>query len=339
MSLISLIFSLVGLALLAGFVWLLTLPGRYRIEKRLLIKRPVAEVYAKVKDFRSWGEWSPWMLHEPDCPVTYSESPAADSVGGSYAWDGKKIGAGSMTHVAMAPNRSLTMELVFTRPFKSRSDIYFEFSETAEGTEISWIMESGMPFFFRPLIKMVKQGIGSDFELGLLLLRHALDPSAEVPVLEFPGETERAETHYLCTEWSGDMADIGPAAEKAFTQLFQALGAAGIEHDGAPFTTYTKMKFTNDSKWFQLRMCVPVVEGTRCEGLKAGKIPAGRYFQGQLKGRYDFLGCAWNSVIANARMNGHKVLFGKPCLELYENDPAAVESPAEIVTSIYLPLK
>ena len=339
MSLSLSILALLGIGLFIAFMWLIALPGKYRVEESIEIAAPLETCFNYLADFRNWPAFSPWIMHEPDCPLTFSTSPAPNQQGGSYSWDGKYIGAGSMTHEFIEPNRLMVMQLKFLRPFRSRASVGFECSELGGATKITWTMDSKVPLFFRPMLNMLKQSIASDYQLGLYLLRNQLDPSAEVPDIQFLGVTQREQTRYLYKEWSGDLRDVPTAMQVSFPALIEQLAQAGLEPAGAPFTIYTKMKFTSDSKWFNLRMCVPVADETDCSEIPSDIVPGGRYFHGQLTGSYQFLGCAWNSVISHARMHKQGVRFGKPCLELYETDPDQVANQQELVTSIFLPLR
>lgn len=37
------------------------LPGKYLIEKSIVINRPAAEVYNKVADLNYYSQWNPWQ--------------------------------------------------------------------------------------------------------------------------------------------------------------------------------------------------------------------------------------------------------------------------------------
>ena len=67
-----------------------------------------------MRDLRGWRDWRPWLLHEPDAALTYSDEP--DAAGGWYDWDGKIIGAGRITQVALHGPERIEQRLVFRRP-------------------------------------------------------------------------------------------------------------------------------------------------------------------------------------------------------------------------------
>lgn len=65
--------------------------GTRTIGECRVINKPRAEIFAKIRDLRSWPEWSPWLIAEPDAKVDYSGDTSA--VGGKYSWDGTVSGS------------------------------------------------------------------------------------------------------------------------------------------------------------------------------------------------------------------------------------------------------
>ena len=60
------------------------------VQRSTTINAPVETVFAEIRDFKKWPVWSPWLICEPECAVTY----AAD--GKAYDWDGEVVGSGGM---------------------------------------------------------------------------------------------------------------------------------------------------------------------------------------------------------------------------------------------------
>ena len=83
-------------AIAVGAIYLNRLPGGYTVHRSLVIKADRRTVFDKIRDTPSWGEWSPWLMHEPDARLDFSANPGEE--GGSYSWDGQYIGAGTLTH-------------------------------------------------------------------------------------------------------------------------------------------------------------------------------------------------------------------------------------------------
>ncbi len=63
-------FSTISIILLLIVVFLLlylaTLKGSYSIRRSQLINSDIETVFNKMIDLKSWPEWSPWVIHEPE---------------------------------------------------------------------------------------------------------------------------------------------------------------------------------------------------------------------------------------------------------------------------------
>ena len=100
-------------------------PSRYQVTRSINIRRSPQDCFDTVINLRTWPAWSPWLLHEPDCKIIYSDAP--DTVGGYYDWDGKYVGAGKITHQHAEAPAELEQTIQFLRPFKSCAHIFWRF--------------------------------------------------------------------------------------------------------------------------------------------------------------------------------------------------------------------
>jgi len=53
-------------------VYLATLDGGYKVDRSIVIEVAPQQVFDRVRDLRSWKDWSPWLIHEPDTTLEFS---------------------------------------------------------------------------------------------------------------------------------------------------------------------------------------------------------------------------------------------------------------------------
>ena len=332
MSTFLLIFALI---LAAGFLYLSRLPKKYEIRRTLVMGAGRAAVFDRIRDLRGWSEWSPWLLHEPGARLDFSADQ--DQPGGHYTWDGRYIGAGRLTQVRFEAPARIEQRLEITRPYRSLAEVCWELVEAQGGTEVTWVMRSRMPLLLRPLIPMMAEMIGKDFELGLARLRGRIDPDAPRPELRFEGETTLEPQEALVIPFSGGLKEMVQAMESGFPRLMQHLGSGGVTPSGPPFTAYHKVDMKK--KHFRCDMALPVSAGLDSGPFDHRGFSGGRHYKVSLTGSYDFLELAWYAAIGHARMLKLRLDKRRPMLEVYETDPASVVDPQEIRTVLYLPLR
>src|SRR5689334_6603151 len=71
------------------------LPKTYNVEKSIVINKPLAETMDRVGNLNYYSQWNPWQQSDPTAKHTISGEPM--SPGHRYAWEGKKVGIGSLT--------------------------------------------------------------------------------------------------------------------------------------------------------------------------------------------------------------------------------------------------
>ncbi|WP_296805395.1 SRPBCC family protein [Thiocapsa sp.] len=322
------------LIIAAVIVHLARLPASFAIQRSRLMRVDRPRLFDAVRDLRSWKAWSPWLLHEPGAELSYSDEPDHES--GSYRWDGKHIGAGTLTQVRFqAPDR-IDQRIVFRRPFKAQSDVWWEFKEQDGGTEVTWGMRGRMPFGLRFMVPTMSRAIAKDYDLGLAMLNGYLDPSAAHPEIRFVGPCERAPRRAVTIPFSGSMEAMVAAMEEGFPRLAAQLEGLGITPAGEPFTVYHKV----DAKagLFVCDLAMPIPDGADSGELLVKEFDGGRYFLTELRGSYDFLESAWHSLTAHLRMYRIKQDRTRPSLEVYAEDPRSVGHENEILTQIFVPI-
>ena len=172
------------LAITALVIWFLIKVDRQPIDfcitRTAIIPAPAATVFPLVNDLRQWPNWSPWAKLDPAMQQTYT-GPAA-GVGASYAWTGNsKVGAGRMTILASQPNKLVSIQLEFLRPFKANNLTQFTFKDEGANTFVAWRMTGENNFMARVfgLFMNMDKMVGRDFEKGLTQLKAAVQPAAK----------------------------------------------------------------------------------------------------------------------------------------------------------------
>jgi effector-binding domain-containing protein len=324
-----------ALIIFGVLVYLACLNGDYEVRRSLLMNVDRQTVFNKICDFRSWAEWSPWLMHEPDTRLEYSDAPEQE--GGWYTWDGTRVGAGKLTHVKIDSPERIEERIEFLRPFKSTNSVWWEFAKKNGQTEVSWNMKGTMPFFFRFMAPMMTMMIGKDYDLGLALLRGKLDPQAEKPDIRFEGEAVLESRHALTIPFKGGMDEMITAMTDGFPKLAAHVEQSGSSLTGMPFTAYHKVN--PKTKYFECDIAVPVAQDTADGDFVGKSLGAGKYFQVSVSGSYNFLELAWYSAMSHIRMLKFKMDKSRPSLEVYENDPDTVAHTNEIQTTLYVPIR
>lgn len=147
--------------------------SNYEVERTTRIEAAPSAVIANIVDFKKWQAWSPWEDLDPALQRTYS---GADSgVGAVYEWSGnRKAGAGRMEILDVEPDRSVTIDVRFVKPFKSHSTSTFSVTPASDSASgVTWSMTGPKTFMTKVMgiFTSMDKMIGPDFEKGLARLK------------------------------------------------------------------------------------------------------------------------------------------------------------------------
>jgi uncharacterized protein YndB with AHSA1/START domain len=166
MTILFIILAIIAFILIVAAV----LPGKYLIEKSIVINRPAAEVYNKVANLNHYSEWNPWQKQDPAAISTISGEPA--HVGHKYHWNGKKVGEGHLTVRSTVPGKAINFDLQFIKPFKSQAIDAWDFTDTTDGTKTVWRNSGELPFPVARLMgPYLNKQLNKQFEEGLKSLK------------------------------------------------------------------------------------------------------------------------------------------------------------------------
>jgi hypothetical protein len=155
-----------------------TRPGKYRVERSIVVAAPAERVYGLVANLQRWGEWSPWEKLDPAMKRDFAGTPAEP--GATYHWAGNdKVGEGRMTITAAAAPSSVVYRLEFLKPWASVSTTEFRLAPEGAATRVSWAMngEAGFTEKLFTVFMDMDAMIGKDFEQGLATLKGVAEGS------------------------------------------------------------------------------------------------------------------------------------------------------------------
>ena len=305
---------------------------KVHVSKSIFIDAPVERVYGIVRNFRQWPTWSPWLITEPDCAVTYADD------GKQYAWDGTIVGAGEMEVVGEAPNEEIVYHLRFLRPFKSKADVAMRFAKRDQGTEVTWTLMSSLPFFLFFMRPMMTALIGMDYRRGLTMLKDYVETGSVPSRLEFPGEQAVASTPYIGIRRGCSIDDIG-SVMAADSQRLQAWSEGeGQQRGGNPFCIYHRWDLIKGLTEYTFAVPLASALSEAPNGFTIGERPACRAFVVKHTGPYQHLGNAWSAGMFRARNKIFRQSRTVPPFEILENQRGEVPD-AQLVTTVHFPLK
>lgn len=130
------------------------------------------------------------------------------------------------------------------------------------------------------------------------------------------------------------MAELKDLFDRAFGEVFAAIGKQGVAPAGAPFGYYP-VKPTDAG--VQVEAGVPVAGPVSADGdVVASALPGGRVVHGTHVGPYELLEQTYGALMAWVQEQGLTLAAGM--WECYVSDPAAQPDPATWRTEIYWPL-
>ena len=146
----------------------MTSSDTFVVERQRRVAAPPARIAERLIDLRRWQAWSPWEDLDPQLQRTYSGPDSG--VGAVYEWSGnRKAGRGRMEITGVEPDRSVTVDLQFLKPFTSRSTTVFSLRPDGDGTVVTWTMTGPKTLMTKVmgLFTSMDKMIGPDFEKGL----------------------------------------------------------------------------------------------------------------------------------------------------------------------------
>lgn len=137
------------------------------VSRTVTMAAPPERIIPEIVDLHRWRSWSPWEDLDPELTRAY-DGPQS-GVGAGYDWSGnRKAGAGRMQVTAVSPD-AVSLDVTFTRPFKSESRAEFQLVPGPHGTTVTWQMLTPKTLLTRlfGLFMNLDKTVGPDLETGL----------------------------------------------------------------------------------------------------------------------------------------------------------------------------
>ena len=149
----------------------LLLPGKYHVQRSIVIATSPATIYPYLANLKRWPEWSAWTTAQ-DPTLVYSYEGPEEGAGAISRWEAKKLGQGEMKLTAADPVKGVHFDLSFEHgQYRCVSALLF--APTDNGTQLTWSMDgdSGANLIGRWFNLIMDRMIGPDFEAGLAKLK------------------------------------------------------------------------------------------------------------------------------------------------------------------------
>jgi len=151
-------------------------PKSYKVNRKVIINKPLPEVFQYLKLLKNQDNWSPWAEKDPNMKKTFTGTDG--EVGFISAWIGnKEVGEGEQEITGFVENKIVKSQLRFLKPFKSTSNAYLKVKEKGKGTEVTWIFsgKNKFPVSIMMLFINMDKSVGKDFDYGLNKLKNILE--------------------------------------------------------------------------------------------------------------------------------------------------------------------
>ena len=329
--LLAIITMVLVLILIAGLIYLFSLDGKFQVKRSLEIAQPRDTVFATIANFKTWPKWSPWLIHETDAIVDFSDNHQEE--GGSYRWEGQIIGAGKLLHRKLTPASQIKQQLELLKPFKAVNLVNWEFEARDKNSLVSWEVSGRMPFLLRFMTQKIENTLANDTELGLALLNGYLCPDAPYPVFDFNGTEVLQDFIYWSIPCSGNQRQLESARRKNIETLRTAAGGS----TALALSLY--YHFDPLASHFQAETAIPMGDPAPASNYTRREFHRGRYYKMTLRGGLQFLPLGWHALSSHCRLHKVKYDRSRPALEIYLHDPETLADENQMVSMLYLPVR
>lgn len=157
------------------FIASLAFPHQYRIEKSVIINKPLSSTFNYLNQIQNWKDWSPWNNSLDSSMVSfYSQIKMGE--GATQYFNGGLVGNGRFRIIESIPEQKLRYDLSINEG-QMHSEAIFYFASVAGSTQLFWV-DSG-DVGYNPLFRFMLPGkvtsTEESFEQGLKAIKLAAE--------------------------------------------------------------------------------------------------------------------------------------------------------------------
>ncbi|MFV1884045.1 MAG: SRPBCC family protein [Balneola sp.] len=304
----------------------------FSVSRDITIDSSPEKIFSFLNNLGTWKEWSPWLIMESGVKVTVADDNKC------YEWEGKRVGSGNMKITGEEENNSVHYDLTFLTPWKSEAKVKFILDDDGAQTNVTWTMDSSLPWYMFWMTGMMDSWVGMDYERGLRMLKEYIEEGEIKSKLEWKGESEFSGTKYIGVKTTCSFDEIGEAMQKDFGKIESYIKSHESVATGEAYTIYHKWDMKKKQATYT--GCVGVTEAPDDlpSGFVNGEIPATKVYTLRHTGKYDHLGNAWSTMMSMARNKEFKQKKSIHPFEHYITNPQET-SEADHITDVIFPVK
>lgn len=329
------IYVILGLVLLY-LVFCIAGPSSITVQRSLAMNATAADIQSQISDYSKFATWSPWAEKDPSMKSNVEGEPG--KAGHKYSWEGNKdVGKGTME---IAYVNADTLKEILNFDGRGASDVYFIFKPEGTTTNVTWMMNMGVPFFGRGMMMFFKgkmdEMLGGDFDKGLAKLKAVAEAAPKEGVANYEvKEINWEERTFIGTKSANLNMEKMPAFfGENFPKIWGDLEKNKIKPESAPASLI--FKWDDATMSGDMAAVIGVAKGTQAKGWEAYTVPAGKALQVEYFGNYDKIGEAHGAI---GKYMKEKNLTNGWVLEEYVTDPMKEKDTAKWQTNIYYLLK
>ena len=164
---VLLIIAVVVVAILA---YAASKPPMLVIQRSITINAAPEKIFELVNDFHNWPKWSPQDSENP--ALTFRG--AASGAGAVSDWSGKgNSGQVTLTITESIPDKKISVDAIWTRPFRTHNVNEYEFASSGAATKATWTLRATNLYMMKVMgvFTSMDKTIGAHLESGLANLK------------------------------------------------------------------------------------------------------------------------------------------------------------------------